>query len=63
MQPCQVSAFNEKNMTDFFKRLEEVLSRHINFRNGIRVYNLDECGTTTVALVGKILAPKGQKQI
>ncbi|KAK3911885.1 Pogo transposable element with KRAB domain [Frankliniella fusca] len=34
-----------------------------NMDNGSRVFNLDECGTTTVACLGKIVAPKGQKQV
>jgi len=56
-------AFNKTNVQTFQDKLEEVLLRHENFRNGSRVYNLDETNTSTVGNSLKVISPKGVKQI
>ncbi|KAE8743266.1 hypothetical protein FOCC_FOCC011146 [Frankliniella occidentalis] len=60
---ARASSFNKTNMDSFFNRLEGVLARHPSFQDGSRIVNLDECGTTTVSCLGKIVAPNGQKQV
>jgi len=56
-------AFNKTNVQTFQDKLEEVLLRHENFRNGSRVYNLDETNTSTVGNYLKVISSKGVKQI
>jgi len=65
-EACSIAramAFNKTNVQTFQDKLEEVLLRHENFRNGSRVYNLDETNTSTVGNSLKVISPKGVKQI
>lgn len=57
----RATAFNKKNVGDFFRNLKSVYDR-FNF-NPSNIYNLDETGNTTVHVPPKVLAAKGQKQI
>jgi hypothetical protein len=56
-------AFNKPTVTSYFTKLEEVLNRHPTFRDGSRVYNLDESSTSTVQNTKKLVSPKGVKQL
>lgn len=60
---ARVSAFNKKNIDNFFNKLEEVLKRNPSFMNGSRLYNLDETSTSIVQNTRKIVSVKGMKQV
>lgn len=67
-EQCSVAramAFNKQNIENYFVKLEAVLKRHENFRNGSRVFNLDETATTTVGEMKKVkvIGEKGVKQL
>jgi len=67
-EACSIArgiAFNEQTVSKYFDKLEEVLMRHENFRNGSREFNLqlDETFTSTVQNRVKVISPKGAKQI
>lgn len=57
----RITAFNQPEMELFFKNLIYLLEKHKIPPN--RIFNVDESGFTTVQRPGKILAPKGQKQV
>lgn len=59
----RATSFNKHNVGIFFDKLKHVLSRHENFSNGSRIWNLDETGTTTVQKPKKVIACKGVKQV
>ncbi|XP_039311164.1 uncharacterized protein LOC120356784 [Solenopsis invicta] len=65
-EACSIAramAFNKTNVEIFFNKLEEVLLRSDSFKNGSRIYNLDETCTSTVQNQRKIVSPKGVKQV
>lgn len=65
-EACSIAramAFNKPNVDKYFDKLQEVLSRHESFRDGSRVYNLDETSTSTVQNSRKLVSPKGCKQV
>lgn len=54
-------AFNHTTVQEFFSNLREVYSRrHCEPQD---IYNLDETGVLTVQRHGKIIAPRGEKQV
>lgn len=58
------SVFNKHNVNKYFENLERVIKRNPNFANALRVYNLDETGTSIVQSVrNKILARKDQRRV
>lgn len=57
----RVLAFNISEVDIFFSNLNEVYKKQ-SFP-ATRVFNMDETGISTVQKPGKILAPKGQKQV
>ena len=57
----RISAFNKVEVDLFFKNLETVQEK-FKFPAS-RIYNVDETGISTVHKPGKILGPKGQKQV
>lgn len=57
----RITAFNKEEVTIFFNNLEKVQGKH-NFE-GHRKFNIDETGISTVQRPGRILAPKGMKQV
>ena len=57
----RIEGFNKDEVNLFFQNLETVFGKH-NYPAS-RIYNCDETGITTVQKPGKILGPKGQKQI
>lgn len=57
----RATSFNRKNVSEFFDKLRDILSRQ-NFEAG-SIWNIDETGLTTVQVPGKIVAIKGVKQI
>ncbi|GLV46596.1 hypothetical protein CBL_21431, partial [Carabus blaptoides fortunei] len=61
---ARAAGFNRINVATFFDKLEEVMARHPNFSNGLRIYNLDETGTSTVPNTTlKVLAERGTRQV
>lgn len=65
-EACSLSratSFNRHNVATFYDKLEEVIQRHECFRDGTRIYNLDETATSTVQTTKKVLGQKGSKQI
>ncbi|XP_047002592.1 MFS-type transporter clz9-like [Schistocerca americana] len=57
----RISAFNSSEVKLFFSNLTTVMDVH-KF-DASRIYNFDETGISTVQKPGKILAPKGAKQV
>lgn len=57
----KITAFNQTEMEIFFKNLIHLLENHTILPH--RIFNVDETGVTTVHKPGKILAPKGKKQV
>lgn len=57
----RIEAFNPDSVKLFYKNLSVMLDKHSFDAN--RIFNVDETGVTTVQRPGKILAPKGQKQV
>lgn len=57
----RIEAFNKAEVMLFFSNLESVYERY-NFE-AHRIFNVDETGITTVQKPGRIMAPKGQKQV
>ncbi|KAK3932672.1 Tigger transposable element-derived protein 6 [Frankliniella fusca] len=65
-EACSIAramAFNKRNVDNYFDKLQEVLCRHECFRDGSRVYNLDETSTSTEQNSRKLISPKGCKQV
>lgn len=57
----RITAFNAEEMKIFFDNLMDIMSKYSFAPH--RIFNVDETGVTTVHKPGKILAPKGQKQV
>ena len=57
----RITAFNEEEVKQFFSNLETVMGK-FKFE-GARIYNMDETGISTVQKPGRIIGPKGQKQV
>lgn len=57
----RVRAFNKDEVDLFYKNLDTVMTKY-NFPPN-RIHNMDETGISTVQKPGKILAPRGQKQV
>ncbi|XP_077060445.1 uncharacterized protein LOC143712127 isoform X1 [Siphateles boraxobius] len=55
------TSFNRTNVSSFFKNLQTVLARYLFEAKDI--WNVDETGTTTVQVPGKIIATKGKRQV
>ena len=56
--------FNKNTVNTFFNNLEKVYKRVPNLViENKRIYNLDECSTTTVQTPRKVISPKGSKQV
>jgi len=60
---ARAMAFNATTVATFYDKLSEVRERHDSFKDGSRVYNLDETNTSTVQNMRKVLAPKGVRQV
>lgn len=60
---ARAMAFNRTTVSNYYDKLEQVLYRHESFRDGSRIYNLDETSTSTVQNARKIVSPKGIKQL
>lgn len=63
-QPTSLSratSFNKTNVSYFFAKYQELFSKYKFLPECI--YNVDETGITTVHTPGKVIAPKGKKQI
>lgn len=45
---ARATAFNKSNVSKFFDKYENLISRSPNFADGTRIFNLDETSTTTV---------------
>lgn len=58
---ARAKAFSRENVKQFFDLYKKAISRH-QFPPD-RIFNLDETGVTTVQNVGKVLGPKGKKQV
>lgn len=58
----RITAFNKQEVSLFYENLKTTLEKHPTL-SASRIYNADETGVTTVQKPGKILAPKGQKQV
>ncbi|KAE8744011.1 hypothetical protein FOCC_FOCC009377, partial [Frankliniella occidentalis] len=60
----RASSFTPENMAVFFGNLKKVIDKHPSVVVRLRIWNLDEVGTTTVGAVKrKILGPAGERQI
>jgi len=59
----RATSFNKHAVMQFHNKLERVLDRHQCFRDGSRLFNLDETCTSTVPGEQKLLAIKGTKQV
>lgn len=57
----RIQAFNQVEVDEYFKNLNEVFEKY-KFREN-RIFNVDETGINTVQKPERILAPKGVKQI
>lgn len=57
----RITGFNKSAVDRFFSNLSNLMDAH-NFPPS-RIFNMDESGLTCVQKPGKILAPKGQKQV
>lgn len=57
----RVVGFNKTDVDLFFGNLNQVMTANKFLSN--RIYNMDETGISTVQKPGKILGPKGQKQV
>lgn len=57
----RIQGFNRQEVDLFFENLESVFQK-FQFTPD-KIFNVDETGITTVQKPGKILAPKGQKQV
>lgn len=55
------TAFNPTSVGEFFQNLRSVY--HTNKFGPESIYNLDETGVTNVQKPGKVIAPKGEKQV
>lgn len=61
---ARAACFNKDTIEKYFSKLEAVLDREPKFASGERVWNADECGTSTVgAVTRKVLATKGTRQV
>lgn len=58
---ARATAFNKPNLDAFFILLKDTIEK--TKASGFTIYNLDETGFTTVQKQGKVLAPKGHKQV
>ncbi|XP_072397940.1 uncharacterized protein [Diabrotica undecimpunctata] len=56
-----MKAFNKDEVDLFYKNLDTVMTKY-NFPPN-RIHNMDKTGISTVQKPGKILAPRGQKQV
>jgi len=57
----RISSFNQTNASLFYDNLESLYSRfHFEPQS---IWNVDETGLTTVQNPGKVIAPKGMKQV
>lgn len=60
----RASSFNKHNVSLFFDKLADVYSRNPHFKDGTRVFNLDETAALTVQnKQGKVVALKGSRQV
>ncbi|KAJ8909501.1 hypothetical protein NQ315_016765 [Exocentrus adspersus] len=59
----RLTSFTKPNVDRFFSNLEEIYNKHPSILQEIRIYNLDETGTTTVQRPHKVVAQKGVKQL